>query len=93
MPFATCTELRWSRQISISNANCKIDYRELEQYLTITRCYAINRDIDGDCPGSMCHSASLAQRNLPATRKKTNKGLSNEQVLRRRVGIFYSFYF
>ena len=29
----------------------------------------------GTCPGSMCHSAGLAQRNLPATRKKTNKGL------------------
>ena len=25
--------------------------------MTITRCHAINRDIDGDCPGSMCHSA------------------------------------
>ena len=88
MPFVTRSELRWSRLISFSYAICKIDYRELEHYLTITRCYAINRDIDGDCPGSMCHSARLAQRNLPATRKKRNKGLSNEKLLRRRVGIF-----
>ena len=39
-----------------------VDYRELERYLTITRCYAINEDIDRDCPGSMCHSPGLAQR-------------------------------
>ena len=36
----------------------------------------------------MCHSARLAQRNLPAGQKKTTKGLSNEKVLRGRVGIF-----
>ena len=35
----------------------------------------------GTCPGSMCHSARLAQRNLPTGQKKTTKGLSNEKVL------------
>ena len=39
----------------------------------------------GTFPGSMCHSARLAQRNLPAGEKKTTKGLSNKKVLRMRV--------
>ena len=39
----------------------------------------------------MCHSARLAQRNLPAGQKKTTKGLSNKKVLRRRVKIFRKF--
>ena len=47
----------------------------------------------GTCPGIMCHSARLAQRDLPAGQKKTTEGLSNEKVLRRRVGIFWNFYF
>ena len=51
--------------------------------MTITRCYAINRDIDGDCPGSMCHSArwhsatfrrSTNQREKALTAKKCLKG-------------------
>ena len=33
----------------------------------------------GTCPGSVCHSARLAQRNLPAGQKKTTKGLSNKK--------------
>ena len=66
MPFMTRSELWWSRLISFSNAICKVDYIELEHYLTITRRYAINRDSEGDCPGSMCHSPGLAQRNLPS---------------------------
>ena len=41
----------------------------------------------------MCHSARLAQRNLPAGQKKTTKGLSNKKVLRRRVEIFRKFKF
>ena len=41
----------------------------------------------------MCHSARLTQRNFPATREKTNKGLINEKVWRRRVRIFLNFYF
>ena len=51
MPFVKRSELRWSRQISFSNAICKVDYRELEHYLMITRCYAIHRDIDGTVRG------------------------------------------
>ena len=47
----------------------------------------------GTCPGSMCHSARLAQRNLPAGQKKTTKGLSNKKVLLRRVEIFRKFKF
>ena len=47
----------------------------------------------GTCPGSMCHSARLAQRNLPAGEKKTTKGLSNKKVLRMRVKIFRKFKF
>ena len=47
----------------------------------------------GTCPGSMSHSARLAQRNLPARQKKTTKGLSNKKVLRRRVEIFRKFKF
>ena len=35
----------------------------------------------------------MAQRNLPVTRKRTNKGLIDEKVLRRRVGIFKNFFF
>ena len=46
----------------------------------------------GTCPGSMCHSVRLAQRNLQA-QKKTTKGLSNKKVLRRRVEIFRKFKF
>ena len=68
----------------------KVDYRELEHYLTITRCYAINRDcrIDGDCPGSMCHPSGLAQCNFPAKNERTIRGLNDEKVLRRRVETF-----
>ena len=47
----------------------------------------------GTCPGSMCHSARLAQRNLPTGQKKTTKGLINKKVLRRRVEIFRKFKF
>ena len=47
----------------------------------------------GTCPWSMCHSARLAQRNLPAGQKKTTKGLSNKKVLRKRVEIFRKFKF
>ena len=36
----------------------------------------------------MCHSARLAQRNLPAKHEKTIKGLNDEKVLRRRVKKF-----
>ena len=88
MPFVTRSELRWSRKISFSYAICNIDYRELKHYLTITRCYAINRDIDGDCPGSMCHSARLAQRNLPTKHEIERKGLNSGKVLKRRVELF-----
>ena len=59
----------------------------------MTRCYAINRDIDGDCLGSMCHSARLAQRNLSAEQERKIKGLNDEKVLKRRVKIFYKFQF
>ena len=45
------------------------------------------------CPGSMCHSARLAQRNLLVGQKKTTKVLSNKKVLRRRVEIFRKFKF
>ena len=47
----------------------------------ITRCYAINRDIDGDFPGIVCHSARLAQRNLPTKHELERKGLNSEKVL------------
>ena len=36
----------------------------------------------------LCHSGRVAQRDLPAGQKNTKKGLSNEKVLRWRVGIF-----
>ena len=42
----------------------------------------------GTCPGSMCHSAKLAQRDLPAGQEKTTKCVSNKTVLRRRVETF-----
>ena len=61
--------------------------------MTMTRCYAINRDIDGDLSGEYVPFCQMAQRNLPATRKRTNKGLINEKVLRMRVEIFRNFYF
>ena len=61
--------------------------------MTITRCYAINRDIDGDCPGSMCHSARLAQRNPPAKHELAKKSLNDEKELKRRVEIFWKFLF
>ena len=47
----------------------------------------------GTCPGSMCHSARLAQRNLPAGQKKTTKALSDKKVLQKRVEIFRKFKF
>ena len=65
----------------------KTDYRELEHYL----CYAINRDIDGDCPGSICHSARLAQRNFPTKHELERNGLNSEKVLERSVEIFWKF--
>ena len=76
-----------------SNAICKVDYRELEYYLTITRCYAINEDIDGDCPGSMCHSAGLTQRNLPVQHENRIRGLNDHLLVKRRVRIFWDFKF
>ena len=39
----------------------------------------------------LCHSARLAQRNLPPGQKKTTKGLNNKKMLRRRVEIFRKF--
>ena len=42
---------------------------------------------------SLCHSARLAQRNLPAGQKKTAKGLSNKKMLRKMVEIFRKFKF
>ena len=35
----------------------------------------INGDIEGDCPESMCHSAGLAQRSLPAQHENSIRGL------------------
>ena len=75
--------------MSFSYAICKIDYRELEHYLTITRCYAINRDIVGDLSGEYVPFCQIDTAQPSGdTRKKTNKGLRNEKVLRRRVGTF-----
>ena len=93
MPFMTRNELRWSRYISISNAIGKVDYREVEHYLTITRCYAIHGDIDGDCPGSVSHSARLAPRNLPVRHENRNRGFSDKKLLQRRVRNFWNFDF
>ena len=53
----------------------------------MNRCYAINGDIDGDCPGSVGHSARLAQRNLLTKREFERKGPNSEKVLERRVEI------
>ena len=47
----------------------------------------------GTCPGSICHSARLAQSNLPVGQKMTTKGLSNTKGLRRRVEIFRKYKF
>ena len=41
----------------------------------------------------MCHSARLAQRNLPAKHKLARKGLNDKKVLRRRVEKFWKFLF
>ena len=38
-------------------------------------------------------SAILAQRNLPAEHERTIKGLNDEQVLKRRVELFWRFQF
>ena len=70
MPFMIRGELRRSK------VNCKVNYRELEHYLTITRRYAINVYIEKDCPGSMCHSPGLAQRNLLSQHENDIRGLS-----------------
>ena len=59
-----------------SNAVCKVNYRELEHYLMITRRYAINVDIERDCPGSMRHSPGLLQQNLPSQHENDVRGLS-----------------
>ena len=45
----------------------------------------------GTCLGIMCHSARLAQRDLPAGQKKTTKGRSNKKMLRGRVELFRKF--
>ena len=42
---------------------------------------------------AMCHSAKLAQRYLPAGQKKATEGLSNKEVLQRRVEIFRKLIF
>ena len=60
-----------------------VDYRELKNYLTINRRYAINVDIEGDCPASMCHSPGLDQRNLMSQHKKDLRGLSDHVVMKR----------
>ena len=88
MSFLTRSELRWSRQVSFSNAICYVDYRELERYLTITRCYAINGEIERECPGSMCHSPGLAQRNLPSQHENDIRGLSDRILMKCIVADF-----
>ena len=64
MPFVTRGELRWSGQISFSNAICKVIYRRLDHHLKIARGYAFKWDTERDGPGSMCHCPGLAQSNL-----------------------------
>ena len=39
--------------------------------MKITRSYAVDGDIEGDCPGNMCHSAGLSQSNPPTRKKRT----------------------
>ena len=74
MPFMTRSELRWSRYIYFTNAVCKVNYRGLERY-------AINGEIEEDCPGSMCHSPGLAQRNLPLQHENNIRGLSRHLLM------------
>ena len=81
MPFVTRGELRWSRTFSFSDAVCKVPHRELEHYLTISRRYAINADIEVDCPGSMCHSLGMAQQNLPSQHENDIRGLSHHVLM------------
>ena len=81
MPIMTRGGLRWSKQISFSNAVCKVNYTELEHCLKITRRYAINVDIEGEFPGSMCHYPGLAQRNLPPQYENDIRGLSRHVVM------------
>ena len=57
----------------------------------ITRCYVINGDIDGDCPGSRCHSARRAQPNLPAQRENRIGVLNDHLLVKRRVKKFWNF--
>ena len=60
----------------------------MDRYLTITRCDAINEYIDGDCPGSVCHSPGLAQRNLLSQHEKDIRGLSDRVWLKRSLEFF-----
>ena len=40
---------------------------------------------------TVCHSARLAPRNLPARHENRNRSLSDKKLLRRRVRILWSF--
>ena len=66
--------------MSFSYAICKIDYRELEHYLTITRCYAINRDIVGDLSGEYVPFCQIDTAQPSGdTRKKRIKALGTKK--------------
>ena len=57
-------------------------------HLKITRGYAFNGDIEGDCPGSMCHSARLTPPNPPTSKKKSINGVNDVLIKKKRVGTF-----
>ena len=61
--------------------------------MLINRCYVINGEIEGDCPGVMSHTAKLAQRNPAAQHECRIRGLSDWKLLQRRVRIFWCLNF
>ena len=52
------------------------------------RCPSVGRFKGFQIACNLCHSARLAQRNLPGKHEKMIKGLNDEKVLRRRVEMF-----
>ena len=58
----------------------KLIVGKLDQLLKITRSFAFNGVIEGDCPGSVCLSPGLAQSNPPTNKKGVSMRLGTERI-------------
>ena len=70
VPWADAKQLLWDVTVVDSLAPCRINAGSV---------------CNPGTAAAVCHSAGLAQRNLPATQEARTKGLSKKKMLRRRV--------